>query len=158
LLEPLVDGELDPKRELAVRAHLGACASCRAEHEQAASLPTRLRALRAPDPPPSLAADVMRSVAPRGSRLAWALLAAQVLVATGIGSYVSGLSGLALLAGGVAGDLASLAGWTSGAAAPPPPASADVFLLLAFIGLMGLAAWHLALLARPTSGRLARTR
>jgi predicted anti-sigma-YlaC factor YlaD len=156
LLEELVDGELEPEQAHEVRAHLHACAECRGEYEQAASLPLRLRALPSPQPP-DLAPAVMCAVAARRPRLGWARRVAQLVVALAIAGYVSGVRGLARLGADVGGDLGALMGWSSGSTSLPAPASVDVLLLLGFIALMGLAAWHLALLARQAP-RLARSR
>lgn len=157
-LEALVDGELAADQAHYLRSHLLGCAACRDEYEEAASLPLRLRALRSPEPPRDLTPAVMRAVSTRRPRLAWTLLAAQLVLALAIAAYVSGVHGVARLSADVAGDLSALAAWSSGSAAPPEPASVDVFLLLGFIALLGLAAWHLALLARQSPRQLARTR
>ena len=54
LLETYVDGDLaqnDPETARAVREHLITCADCRRQHQQAVSLPFRMKALRSPAPP-----------------------------------------------------------------------------------------------------------
>ncbi|TMF96965.1 MAG: zf-HC2 domain-containing protein, partial [Chloroflexi bacterium] len=79
LLEAYADGYLaedDPTLASAVRRHLAGCADCRRQHEQAISIPFRLRALSSPRPPESLIHGVMRSITPSRvrDRRAWTLL------------------------------------------------------------------------------------
>jgi len=153
LLEPYVDGELernDPKSAQAVREHLTTCSDCRRQHEQAVSLPFRMRALRSPAPPASLIAGVMSSIAParQASRRAWGLLFPEALLGAFILWYLSGLDGLTALVSGGWSDLQGLAVWGSGTAPLPNIPVADVLLLGAFIALTAIAAYHLSVLAR----------
>jgi len=156
LIERYVDGELearDPEAAAAMRVHLAGCADCRRQHEQAVSLPFRLKALSSPEPPASLVAEVMRSVGParQAQRRAWTLLAPEALLAAFIVWYLSGLDGLSSLASGTVSDLQSLAGWGSGAAALPSVPTVDILLLAALIALSAIAAYHLSILIRLDS-------
>jgi predicted anti-sigma-YlaC factor YlaD len=153
LLESYIDGELataDPQSAGQVRTHLSTCDDCRRQHDQAVSLPFRLKALGSPIPPASLVAAVIGSIAPvrRSSRRAWTLLAPEALLVAFILWYLSGLDGLASLAAGTLSDLQALAGWGTGAAPLPSIPAADVFLLGALIALTAIAAYHLSVLAR----------
>jgi predicted anti-sigma-YlaC factor YlaD len=148
LLEAYVDGDLardEPEVAAAVREHLAGCAECRVQHDHAASLPFRLKALGAPAPRESLLAEVMRSVVPGRSvrRRAWTLLVPEGLLAAFILWYLSGLDGLASIASGVAGDLLSL-----GSGSVPPVTPVDAVLLVALIALTTIAAYHLSILIR----------
>ena len=152
LLEAYVDGDLareDRKAATAVRAHLATCADCRRQHDQASSLPFRLKALSAPSPRESLVAEVMHSVATERSvsRRAWMLLAPEGLLVAFILWYLSGLEGLSSIASGVLGDLVSLG---SGSVPRIPPV--DALLLVALIALMAIAAYHLSILVRVAPG------
>ena len=85
LLEAYADGYLaedDPTLASAVRRHLAGCADCRRQHEQAISIPFRLRALSSPRPPESLIHGVMRSITPSRvrDRRAWTLVHLHPLV------------------------------------------------------------------------------
>lgn len=153
LLEAYVDGDLaqtEPDTARAVRDHLATCADCRRQHQQAVSLPFRMKALRSPAPPASLVAGVMSSIAPQSqtSRAAWALLVPEALLGAFILWYVSGLDGLTALASGAWSNLQGLAFWGSGTAPLPSVPVADVLLLGAFITLTAIAAYHLSLLAK----------
>ena len=153
LLEGYVDGELGQSgsaRAQAVRDHLLTCADCRRQHEQAVSLPFRIRALRSPAPPSSLIAGVMASIAPlsQTSRRAWELLVPEVLLGAFILWYLSGLEGLTAIASGAWSDLQGLAFWGSGSAPLPSIPVADALLLGAFIALTAIAAYHLSVLSR----------
>src|SRR5690349_3887607 len=86
LIEPYVDGDLmrtDPALAAAVRAHLTGCDDCRRQHQQASSLPFRLKALSSPKPRADLINDVMREVAAtqQNDRRAWTLLAPEAALA-----------------------------------------------------------------------------
>jgi predicted anti-sigma-YlaC factor YlaD len=164
LLEPYVDGDLaqdDPSLAAAVREHLAGCADCRRQHDQATSVPFRLRALTSPAPRASLVQEVMRAVAPsrRVGRRAWTLLAPEAILAAFILWYLSGLEGLSSLASSIVGDLQRLAGWGSGTDSLPSVPRSDVLLLVALIALTAVAAYHLSLLiqlAPPTARRAVR--
>lgn len=158
LLEAFVDGDLardDPPLATAVREHLASCPDCRLQHDQAVSLPFRLKALSAPAPRASLVAAVMRSVAPeRGvQRRAWTLLFPEGVLAAFILWYLSGLDGLASLASGLFGDLLSLG---SGSLPRVPPV--DAVLLIALIALAAIAAYHLSVLIRLAPGGMTSRR
>ena len=156
LLETYVDGDLavsDPSTAQAVRDHLVTCADCRRQHEQAVSLPFRMKALRSPGPPPSLIGSVMASIAPlpQTSRRAWALLIPEAVLGAFILWYLSGLEGLTAIASGAWSDLQGLAVWGSGSAPLPSIPVADVLLLGAFIALTAIAAYHLSVLSKLDS-------
>ncbi len=150
LLEAFVDGDLAADDAARVRAHLSTCADCRRQHDQAISLPFRLRALSSPVPGPSLVGDVMQAVgAERGGyRRSWTLLVPEAVLAAFILWYLSGLDGLSSIASGVFGDLLSLG---SGSLPHVPPV--DVLLLVALIALVVVAAFHLSILVRLASPR-----
>ncbi|TMG20024.1 MAG: hypothetical protein E6H99_09405 [Chloroflexi bacterium] len=163
LLEPYADGELtrdDPRLATSVREHLAGCADCRRQHEQAISLPFRLRALTSPRPPDSLVVGVMRSIAPSrvAYRRAWTLLVPESILAMFILWYLSGLDGLTTVASGIFGDLQGLVGWGSGSGPLPTIPRVDVLLLLALIALTAIAAYHLSILVRLAPGGLAGRR
>src|SRR5260370_11035519 len=150
LLEPYVDGDLahnDPETARAVRDHLVTCADCRRQHQQAVSLPFRMKALRSPAPPATLVAGVMGSIAPQpqAARAAWGLLVPEALLGAFILWYVSGLDGLTALASGAWSNLQGLAFWGSGTAPLPSVPAADVLLLGAFITLTAIAPSPLSL-------------
>ncbi len=153
LLESYVDGDLardEPQLALDVRDHLAGCADCRRQHHQAVSVPFRLKALTSPPPRESFAADVLKSIRPSrgGYRRAWALVAPEVILASFILWYLSGLDGLSSVASGIFGDLQSLAGWGSGSGPLPSVPPVDVLLLLALIALTAIAGYHLSILVR----------
>ena len=147
LLEPYLDGELSIEDAASVRAHLATCADCRRHHDQAMSLPFRLKALGSPAPHASLVGDVMRAVGPGrdGYRRSWTLLVPEAVLAAFILWYLSGLDGLGSIASGIFGDLLSLG---SGSVPHVPPV--DVVLLVALIALIAVAAYHLSILVRLT--------
>lgn len=162
LLESFADGDLaaaDPAVAAAVRQHLAGCDDCRRQHEQAVSLPFRLKALAAPAPPPSLRAGVMSVVAAErsGYRRSWTLLLPESVLAAFILWYLSGLDGLASIASGIFTDLQGLAGWGAGVGPLPSVPRVDVFLLAALIALTGVAGYHLSLLVRLTATPPRRT-
>jgi anti-sigma factor RsiW len=155
LIEPFVDGDLDPSLAAQMRQHLATCAECRHQHEQAISLPFRLKALSSPAPRGSFARDVMRAVAPArtmDSRV-WTLLAPEALLAGFILWYLSGLDGLSSIASGVFNDLLGLAG---GSVPSVPPV--DVVLVIALIALTGIAGYHLSILIRVAPSVMPQTR
>jgi len=145
LMEPYVDGELEPAIAAAVRVHLAGCEECRRQHDQAMSLPFRLKALASPPPRETLVAGVMRAVAPTRevAARAWTLLAPEAVLLAFILWYLSGLDGLSSIASGVFDDLQGLAGGTL-----PAPPQVDVLLLLALIALTAIAGYHLSILIR----------
>ncbi len=139
LLEPYVDGDLahnDPETARAVGDHLVTCADCRRQHQQAVSLPFRMKALRSPAPRATLVAGVMGSIAPQpqAARAAWGLLVPEALLGAFILWYVSGLDGLTALASGAWSNLQGLAFWGSGT----------------------IAAYHLSLLAKLDQSAIPR--
>lgn len=157
LIEAYIDGDLAATdRGLAsqMKAHLAGCEDCRRQHEQAVSLPFRLKALRTPAPPESLVGNVMRSITPARteSRRAWTLLIPEAALVAFIVWYLSGLDGLASVASGTVSDLQVLLNWGVGAAQPPSIPVADVFLLAALIALALTAAYHLSILSRLDAG------
>jgi predicted anti-sigma-YlaC factor YlaD len=153
LIEPYVDGDFattDPDLESRMKLHLAGCEDCRGQYQHAVSLPFRLKALRAPVPPPSLLGSVMNAVRPARveSRRAWTLLIPEAALVAFIVWYLSGLEGLASVASGTVSDLQVLLNWGVGAAQPPSIPVADVFLLAALIALAMTAAYHLSILSR----------
>jgi len=155
LLEDYVDGALEPGRAARVRGHLKECRACAAEHDLAASLPSRLRALAAPAPPENLVAAVMEAVRRerRTRRLAPVLVALEAGLVAMAAWYLSGLSGLASLAGRMAADAGQLVGWGAGSPTVPSPAAGDVFLVLLSIALALVCAVHLGLLSQAPGPR-----
>ncbi len=156
-LEPLVDRELDQETTARLEAHLRSCSGCSKAYEEAVSLPFRLWALRAPEPPPALVPAVMRAVgaAARLERpavwtrpLIWAPLLAEGGLAGVIGLYLSGVAGVAALARATVGDLGALWGWSVGFSSPPSDFSADLVVVVGALLLMVVTIYHLALLAR----------
>jgi len=153
LIESYVDGDLattDPDLASRMKLHLAGCEDCRRQYQHAVSLPFRLKALRAPVPPPSLLSNVMNAVRPARveSRRAWTLLIPEAALVAFIVWYLSGLEGLASVASGTVSDLQVLLNWGVGAAQPPSIPVADVFLLAALIALAITAAYHLSILSR----------
>lgn len=150
LMEPYVDGELEPGLAAGMREHLLGCAECRRQHEQAISVPFRLKALASPPPRETLVAEVMRAVARSRAveRRAWTLLAPEAVLVAFILWYLSGLEGLSSIASGIFGDLGGLAGWGSGSGPLPIPPPVDVLLLVALIALTAIAGYHLSILIR----------
>lgn len=153
LMEAYVDGDLaaaDPSTAESVRTHLSTCDDCRRQHDQAVSLPYRLKALRSPIPPAALVEGVMGAIQPTrtASRRAWGLLVPEGLLVAFIVWYLSGLDGLASAASGTVTDLQVLLNWGVGGADLPSVPVADVFLLIALIALAITAAYHLAVLSR----------
>lgn len=151
LLEPFVDGELESNQASAVRMHLATCDDCRRQHEQAISLPFRLKALTSPPPRETLTADVMRAIAPAraASTKAWTLLAPEALLVAFILWYLSGLEGLGSIAGGIFSDLQGLA-----IGSVPTIPQVDVLLLIALIALTAIAGYHLSILIRIAPGTI----
>ena len=149
LLEPFVDGELDDESATAVRSHLATCPDCRRQHEEAISLPFRLKALTSPPPRETLTADVMRAIAPTraGSTRAWTLLAPEAVLVAFILWYLSGLDGLGSIASGIFSDLQGLA-----IGSVPVIPQVDVLLLIALIALTAIAGYHLSILIRIAPG------
>jgi anti-sigma factor RsiW len=149
-LEALVDGELAAERADAVRAHLAACEPCRAHHAEAASLPSRLGAIAAPEPPAALVGEVLRRV--RLDRVdplrLWGPLAVELALVVVCLWYLSGLDGVTLLVQRTVADVTAFAGWGAGQAALPSPPAGDVFLLLVCGLLLATTVYHLALLSR----------
>ncbi len=161
LMEAFVDGDLaaeDGETAARVRVHIAACDDCRRQHDQAISLPFRLRALRAPQPPESLVANVMLAVTPRRveSRRAWALLIPEAVLVSFIVWYLSGLDGLAREASSAVNDILLLFNWGAGGASLPAVPVADVFLLGALIALAITAAYHLSVLSHLAEDESAR--
>lgn len=164
LLEAFVDLELDGVQSSAVREHLALCADCRLQQEEALSIPTRLRALPAPEPPAKFLASVMSAVGSIDGqeearrKLIWRPVVAEVILSAIIGWYISGFAGLGSLTTATFGELAQLFGWSSGAAALPAAPSADLVLVLACLSLIGVTAYHLMLIARSSGRRKPRER
>lgn len=159
LLEDHVDNRLGPDAAALVRAHLAGCADCRREHEEAISIPSRLRALRAPEPPPALLTSVMSAVetireteARRGT-IFWKPAVAEAILSAIIGWYISGFAGLGALTSTTLGELGQLFGWTFGSTALPPAPSADLVVVLACLSLIGVTTYHLMLIARSSGPR-----
>jgi anti-sigma factor RsiW len=149
-LEALVDGELADSRAGQLRTHLVECASCRAHHAEASSLPHRLAVVGGPLPPPALVGDVLRRVRREqvGPLRLWGPLAMELALCMVALWYLSGLDGLATLAQRTVGDAGALIGWDLGQADLPAPAAGDVFLLLVCSLLLVTTIYHLSLLAR----------
>lgn len=159
LLEAYADGDLardDPRLAAGVKDHLAGCADCRRQHEQAISLPFRLRALTSPQPAPTLVALVMETITParQSLRRAWVLLIPEALLSGFILWYLSGLEGLRSIGSGIFGDLQSLAGWGSGVGSLPAIPRVDVLLLIALIALAVIAGYHLGILIQLTPSGL----
>ena len=163
LLDSYADGDLvrdDPTLAAAVKEHLAGCGDCRRQHEQAISVPFRLRALSSPPPSPALVARVMESITParQSSRRAWILLIPEALLSGFILWYLSGLDGLRSIASGIFGDLQGLAGWGSGVGSLPTTPRVDVLLVIALIALAVIAGYHLWILIQLTPSGLSTQR
>lgn len=151
LIEPYVDGDLartGPSLAHAVHDHLATCDDCRRQHQQAVSLPFRLKALSSPAPSAALVSNVMREVATaqQNQTRAWTLLAPEAALAAFLLWYLSGVQGLARIASGVFTDLQSLTNWGAGAGSLPSVPAADLGFLIALIVLTALAAYHISVL------------
>jgi anti-sigma factor RsiW len=156
-LELLVDLELDQETAARLEAHLRGCSGCSRAYEEAVSLPFRLRALEAPEPPPALVPAVMRAVTtPAGLArravwtrpMIWAPLVAEGGLAGIIGLYLSGLAGVAALTRATAEDLGALWGWGVGSSSPPSDFSADLVVVVGALLLMVVTIYHLTVLVR----------
>jgi len=145
LIEPYLDGELTQEDAAQVRSHLATCADCRRQHDEAISLPFRLKALGSPIPRATLVADVMRAVGsePESYRRSWSLLVPEAVLAGFILWYLSGFDGLGSIASGIFGDLLSM-----GSGSLPHVPQVDDILLVALIALVVVAAYHLSILVR----------
>jgi anti-sigma factor RsiW len=149
-LEALVDGQVEPSVAAELRAHLAACDVCREHHAEAASLPSRLAAVAAPEPPPSLVRDVVRRVSRErvGALRLWAPFGAELALFLVTLWYVSGFRGLYLLVQRTAADAGAVLGWGVGQSDLPSPTAGDVFLLLLCALLIATTLYHLTLLSR----------
>ncbi|MGI8563483.1 MAG: anti-sigma factor family protein [Candidatus Dormibacter sp.] len=146
-LEAVVDGELDAAL-LEVRQHLAICGACRRQHEEAASLPSRIRALPTPALPEDLLPQVLRRVAPRTRPLEdWGVLASEAVLGLVVLWYLSGLDGLLGLGQRTLSELDAALGWQPGRSLGSG-SGVDLFLLLLALGVALLAVWHLSLLSR----------
>jgi anti-sigma factor RsiW len=151
-----VDSELDDATAAAMRAHLARCRGCRAQHREAASVPTRLHALRSPEPPSSLIDEVMRRVAPRSRAVeVWGLLVPEVVLMLVAAWYTSGIGGLFEVTRRTASDVAGFLAWGTGSGDLPTPVPGDLFMLLVALVLGAVTLWHLSLLARQSPKRAA---
>lgn len=74
-----VDDALQPSERAEVEAHLASCAACREQVEEERDLRTRLRALPSPELRPGFEQQVRAALAPRRSRISWALPIAAAL-------------------------------------------------------------------------------
>ena len=152
LLEPYVDGSLDGETAAAVRSHLAGCADCQNQHLEAVSIPARLRALTAPEPPADLLPSVMAAVARvRRPRFAWGPLILEIGLCGLIAWYLSGLAGLSALFSYTSGELSDVVGWGLGTTQLPAAPSLDLLLVLACLALVTVTGYHLALIIGATS-------
>jgi anti-sigma factor RsiW len=89
LLEPFVDGELDPIRQADVREHLAGCAACTALHQELQKLSEDLRR-QAPyfRAPTGLRDRIRKSLRPASAPWRWSALAAMILLAFSIAANV----------------------------------------------------------------------
>jgi hypothetical protein len=95
LIEPFVDGDLEPAEADRLRSHLGSCRSCAAELALAERIQRELRALPQLDCPPEIVERVRREgaqvlpfrspVRPRGAVLPFRIAAAAALLAVALG-------------------------------------------------------------------------
>ena len=163
LLEDFVDGNLEAATVTRIRTHLAGCVDCRGQHEEAVSIPVRMRALRAPEPPAELLPAVLAAVAAvdahegQRGRIFWKPVLGEVLLSAVIGWYISGFAGLGAVTNATFGELGQLLGWTSGSTALPPAPSADLVVVLACLSLIAVTTYHLMLIAR-SNGRRRRSR
>lgn len=149
-LEALVDGQVEPAIAAELRAHLAVCDACREHYAEAASLPSRLAAVPAPEPPASLVRDVVRRVSRErvGALRLWAPLGAELALFLVTLWYVSGFRGLYMLVQRTAADAGAVLGWGVGQSDLPAPTAGDVFLLLLCALLIVTTLYHLTLLSR----------
>src|SRR5258706_16449969 len=110
LIESCVDGDLattDPDLASRMKLHLAGCEDCRRQYHHAVSLPFRLKALRAPVPPPSLLNNVMNAVRPArvDPHRPWTLLIPAAPVRGFSVWNPSGVEGLASVASSTVADL-----------------------------------------------------
>jgi hypothetical protein len=98
LIEPFVDGDLEPAEAGRLRSHLESCRSCAAELALAERIQAELRALPQHDCPPEIVERVRREgaqilpfrspVRPRGAVLPFRLAAAAALLALALGGGI----------------------------------------------------------------------
>lgn len=148
-LERLVDGGRDYALASDLLEHVAGCARCREQHVEAASLPSRVRALRSPLPPAGLVAGVMAQISARPRAVVvWLPFVPEGLLVLVAAWYASASGGLGGVFQRTVSDVSSFLSWGAGQASAPASTGGDLFLLLLATLLAGVALWHLVLLTR----------
>lgn len=128
-LQPFVDGVLEPHEVAAIEEHLSRCSACRAEVEWLRGLDAALSAEPTLDPPPHMAAAIVKKASAR-ALIARRLLVPRWLEALTFAGVALGLIAATLIVLGMGGTSAGF-----------PTLSAGTLSILALTVSGGLAAF-----------------